>query len=143
MGLAEVLESFLYFATKFSEGDPCPIRIPQSLVVALRGHEDDEASVNGAGGNVSSSSSSASTRRSPVEFGFISTMEKYEKLHKILILYRWLAIRFPKIFYQGIQAEEMSIKLESDIFEVLMAMSNIKALEARPVSPKQKTKRHR
>ena len=114
----EALQSFEYFAKEFNEGRPVPIRIPKSLSMDITDTAEDPS-----GKNIHSTSRVISQELQQQK-SFLMALSRHEILHKILILYRWLAIRFPKIFIQGQEATEMSTRLESDIFQVLMSLSS-------------------
>ena len=105
----EAIQSFSYYAKEFDSGQLVPIKIPASLTADLKAINEE------AGG--------ASEQHKE----FMDALLKFEILHKILILYRWLSIRYPKIFVNGKEASEMCLKLENDIFNVLMGITCLKS----------------
>jgi hypothetical protein len=108
----EAVQSFAYYAKEFDSGQLVPIKIPSSLnadLKSLNGNEEEDAE-----------------NSHQQHKAFMDILLKFEILHKILILYRWLSIRYPKIFVNGKEASEMCLKLENDIFKVLMDITAIK-----------------
>lgn len=91
----QMMKTFIFYATHISTGKPCPIKI-----IVPTPDASDTSNTD-----------------------WDNSLLDYESLHKTIILYLWLSVRYPNVFVQRREALDMSKQLESLIMDSLLSMS--------------------